>query len=76
MCDACTTATYCSRTTAQPSGADFQWHRSVFVGQPWTTLLIWGYNAREQEEFRLYGIENALFKERTIRLLKAKVTSL
>jgi hypothetical protein len=69
MCEACAAAKYCGRSTAHPSTADFQWHRTVFTGQPWATLLIWGYNAREQEEFRLYGLENASFKERTIRLL-------
>jgi hypothetical protein len=68
-CQACDVAKYCSRSTAVPSTDDFEWHRSVFSGQPYCVLLIWGYNAREQEDFRLYGLENASFKERTIRLL-------
>jgi hypothetical protein len=72
-CEACPELKYCDRTTAHPSAADFQWHRSVFVGQPWATLLIWGYNAREQEDFRLYGLYNASFQERTIRLLHQDV---
>jgi len=69
-CEACSIAKYCSRSTAVPSTDDFEWHRSVFSGQPYTTLLIWGYNARDEEDFRVYGLENATFQERTIRLLK------
>jgi hypothetical protein len=37
--------------------------------------LIWGYNAREEEDFRLYGLENASFKQRTIRRLKDETTN-
>ena len=74
MCETCAAAKHCGRTTARPSTADFEWHRSVFVGQPWATLLIWGYNAREEEDFRLYGLQNASFKERTIRVLKDQAT--
>lgn len=70
MCELCSVAKYCSRSTAVPSTDDFEWHRSVFAGQPWSTLLIWGYNAREQEDFRCYGLKNASFKQRSIRILK------
>jgi len=72
-CEACSIAKYCSRSTAVPSTDDFEWHRSVFSGQPFGILLIWGYNAREEEEFRLYGLENATFKERTLRLLNGNL---
>lgn len=68
-CDVCSVAKYCSRSTAVPSADDFEWHRSVFAGQPWGTLLIWGYNAREEEDFRCYGLRNASFAERSIRIL-------
>ncbi len=69
-CEICEVAEYCTRSTAVPSGDDFEWHRSVFAGQPYTTLLIWGYNAREEEDFRLYGLHNATFSNRTLRLLR------
>lgn len=72
-CQACAVAQYCSRSTAVPSTDDFEWHRSVFSGQPYSMLLIWGYNAREEEDFRLYGLDNASFKERTIRLLTGEL---
>jgi hypothetical protein len=72
-CQACTVAQYCSRSTAVPSTDDFEWLRSVFSGQPYCTLLIWGYNAREEEDFRLYGLDNASFKERSIRLLTGEL---
>jgi hypothetical protein len=52
-CQACHGAKYCSRSTAVPSTDDFEWHRSVFSGQPYGIFLIWGYNAREEEDFRL-----------------------
>jgi hypothetical protein len=68
-CEACTVAKYCSRSTAAPSSDDFEWHRSVFAGQPWATLLIHGYTAREEQDFRLYTVENAQFKEFTPRRL-------
>jgi uncharacterized protein (DUF1778 family) len=69
-CEACSIAKYCSRTTAVPSTADFEWQRSIFSGQPHGNfLLIWGYTAREEEDCRVYGLEDASFKERTIRLL-------
>ncbi len=69
MCADCSVAKYCSRSTAVPSTDDFEWNRSVFSGQPYSLLLIWGYNAREEEDFRVYGLENASLKERTIQLL-------
>jgi hypothetical protein len=74
-CDACPTRETCSRTTAVPSRDDYQWHRAVFAGQPWATLLIWGYNARDQEDFRLYELRDLLFEHRSIRLLREKTPS-
>lgn len=73
MCADCRVAKYCSRSTAVPSTDDFEWNRSVFSGQPYSTLLIWGYNAREEEDFRVYGLENAVLKERTIQILTEDV---
>jgi hypothetical protein len=70
-CDACPKRDRCTRTTATPSAADFQWHQAVFAGQPWGTLLIWGYTAREEEDFRLYGLQNAAFHQQPIRLLSS-----
>ena len=67
MCDACSIARYCNRSTATPSNDDFDWHRSVFTGQPWATLAIWGFNAREQDDWRFYGLENGALRERSLR---------
>lgn len=69
-CLDCSERKICSRTTAAASAADLEWHRSVFVGQPWALLLVWGYNAREQEEWRLYGLEGGTLAPRNFRLLK------
>jgi hypothetical protein len=70
MCDACAVLDVCSRSTAVASTDDFRWHRAVFAGQPWATLLIWGWNARDEEEWRMYGLQNASLSPRTVRLLK------
>lgn len=70
MCEACSILEVCSRSTAVASTNDFRWHRSVFAGQPWASLLIWGWNAREEEEWRMYGLDNATLAPRTVRLLK------
>jgi hypothetical protein len=69
-CELCATAAMCTRTTAAASAADLEWHRSVFVGQPWATLLVWGFNAREQEEWRLYGLADATLTPRTLHILR------
>lgn len=70
-CDACATAKVCSRTTAAASADDLEWHRAVFTGQPWAVLLVWGYNAREQEDWQLYGLADASLAPRPLRLLQA-----
>jgi len=70
MCDLCATAKYCTRTTAIASPADLDWHRSVFTAQPWAIMLIWGFNAREQPDWRLYGLCDGTLSPRGIRLLK------
>ena len=69
-CDLCALVKTCSRTTAVASAADLDWHRSVFVGQPWAVLLVWGHNAREHEDWRLYGLAGGTLKPRTIRRLR------
>ena len=71
MCDNCAVAKVCSRTTAVASLADIDWHRAVFVGQPWTVLTVWGYNAREQEDWRLYGLADATLTPRSLRILNS-----
>jgi hypothetical protein len=70
MCAACEAARYCNRSTAVPSADDFEWHRSVFSGQPWGTLAIWGFNAREQDDWRFFGLEGGALRERSLRKLK------
>jgi hypothetical protein len=70
MCELCATAKFCTRTTAIASPADQDWHRSVFTTQPWALMLIWGFNAREQPDWRLYGLSDGMLNPRGIRLLK------
>src|SRR5260370_28778923 len=70
MCDLCAQAKFCTRTTASASPADRDWHRSVFSAQPWAIMLIWGFNAREQPDWRLYGLSDGTMSPRGIRLLK------
>jgi hypothetical protein len=70
QCDLCTVAKICSRSTAVASTADFDWHSHVFVAQPWAVLLVWGYNAREQEDWRLYGLSDGGLAPRSIRRLR------
>jgi hypothetical protein len=70
MCDLCATAKFCKRTTAIASHADLDWHRSVFTAQPWAIMLIWGFNAREQPDWKLYGLCDGTLSPRGIRLLK------
>src|SRR5262249_10915843 len=59
MCDHCALAKVCSRTTALASLADVDWHRAVFgASAPWAVLALWGYNAREQEDWRAYRLSD------------------
>ena len=71
MCEACASARFCGRTTAAASLADSHWHQVVFSEYPWATLLIWGLNAREEDDWRLYGLDdNGKLAPRALRLLK------
>lgn len=70
-CDACSLAKVCSRTTAVASVDDLNWHRSVFVANPWSILTIFGFNAREEEDFRVYGLSDGTLVPRTIHRLKS-----
>ncbi len=47
-------------------------HRSVFSGQPWATLLIFGWNARDEEDWKLYGLKEGRLQPRSLRLLHLK----
>ena len=69
-CAACFEAKVCGRTNALISTDDEQWHRSVFSGQPWATLLIFGWNARNEEDWKLYGLKDGRLQPRTLRLLR------
>jgi hypothetical protein len=71
QCDVCAQRERCTQTTAVASADDFQFHRSVFAGQPWATLLIWGYTAREEPDFQLFGVQEAQFQRRPLRLLES-----
>jgi hypothetical protein len=71
MCEACAGEKYCGRTTALASVADFEWFAAVFAHQPWALSLIHGYNARGQNDWRLYHLANGGLAPRTIRRLKS-----
>lgn len=70
-CDSCQVLPVCSRTTAVASDDDFRWHQMVFAGQPWALLVVYGWNAREDEEVRCYGLRDAQLQPRTVRILKS-----
>jgi len=69
LCDACELQPSCSRTTAIASTLDTQWHKSVFAGQPYAVLGIWGYSARGDEVWQLYGLEEGTLVARGARIL-------
>jgi len=73
VCDQCSARERCTRTTAMPSADDLEFHCAVFAGQPWATLAIWGYTARGEEDFRLFGLRSAGFHHRSLRLIKKGV---
>ncbi|NOX56208.1 MAG: hypothetical protein GXP27_17545 [Planctomycetes bacterium] len=75
-CAVCSQRSACNRTTAVASLADIKWHFSVFAGQPWAILLVWGWNARDQEQWRVYGLESGTLMPRPIRLLPSSVAQL
>lgn len=68
-CDACELRPTCSRTTALASALDIQWHKSVFGGQPYAVLGIWGWTARNEEVWQLYGLADGTLSPRDARLL-------
>jgi hypothetical protein len=70
-CEACELRATCSRTTAVASALDIQWHRSVFAGQPYAVLGIWGWTARGEEVWQLYGLSDGALVPRGARLLSA-----
>ncbi len=41
-----------------------------FLKQPWATLLIYGWNARGEKDFKLYGLKDGRLQPRSLRLLK------
>ncbi|MFV1965907.1 MAG: hypothetical protein ACC628_10820 [Pirellulaceae bacterium] len=70
QCEHCHVLEVCSRTTAVASLDDTNWHLTHFARQPWATLLIWGWNAREQEEWRMYGLSETTLAPRSVRRMK------
>lgn len=68
-CESCDLRPTCSRTTAVASALDIQWHKSVFVGQPYAVLGIWGWTARGEEVWQLYGLSDGTLAPRGARLL-------
>jgi hypothetical protein len=68
-CDACELRATCSRTTAVASALDIQWHKSVFGGQPYAVLGIWGWTARNDQVWQVYGLADGALSPRGVRLL-------
>jgi hypothetical protein len=60
----------CSRSTCHASSDDLQFHQSVFTEAPWAQLLLWGWNARDEEEWRLYGVKDATLTPRSVRIVR------
>lgn len=69
-CDACPVLEVCSRSTCHASEDDLQFHKSVFTEAPWAVLALWGWNAREEEEWRLYGLKDATLAPRSVRIVE------
>jgi hypothetical protein len=69
ICGDCSKREVCSRTSASLSPQDEEWHRVHFSGQPWAVLLVWGWNARDEEEWSFYGLSNAALAPRALRQL-------
>jgi hypothetical protein len=70
-CWECEDRKTCKQSTAVASQTDAEWHWAHFSRQPWAVMLVWGWNARDEEEWRLYGLSNATLGTRPLRLLKS-----
>lgn len=68
-CEACPAMEICSRSTCHASDDDLRFHQSVFTQAPWALLLLHGWNARDQEEWRLYGLKDATLTPRSVRIV-------
>lgn len=71
-CETCDQRPLCCQTTAFASPSDMEWHKVHFTGQPWCVLLVWGWNARRVEEWRLYGLSGAVLAPRGLYQLKTR----
>ena len=69
-CDACAVLEVCSRSTCHASDDDLRFHQSVFTEAPWAQLLLWGWNARDEEEWRMYGLQDATLTPRIVRIVE------
>ena len=69
-CAACERRQTCEKTSAVASSEDLSWHRSIFAGQPWATMLIWGWNARHEEVWQAYGLGGGMLVARAVRVLR------
>ncbi len=73
-CDTCDQRHACSQTTAFASPSDMEWHQIHFTGQPWAVLLVWGWNVRGNEEWRLHGLSGAVLAPRGLEQLKSEIS--
>ncbi len=69
VCAACDRLATCPNSTAVASVLDFDWHRTVFPAAPWSTLGVWGFTARGEEVWQVYGLANGVLRPRTIRAI-------
>jgi hypothetical protein len=71
-CETCNEQAQCKQSSATASTVDKAWHRAHFTGQPWAVLLVWGWNARGEEAWRLYGLADTVLSPRPLRLLRSQ----
>jgi hypothetical protein len=69
-CGDCPKQPTCTQTTAAASTDDVAWHRTIFAGQPWAMLAVWGLNARDEERWRAYGLAGGTLASRPLRILE------
>ena len=71
-CQLCKERAQCMQNSATASTLDKVWHRAHFTGQPWAVLLVWGWNTRGEEAWRLYGLSETVLAPRPLRIMRSK----
>jgi hypothetical protein len=69
VCAECAKRSTCNLTSVFVSPDDRNWHRSVFVRQPWALCHIFGLTARGDRVNQLYGLKDGRLQARGYYLL-------